>query len=88
MNKMSLKKRIHAYDFAILELGLFLDTHPNNTEALRKRQELQRKRKELVAEYESRFGPYIVKSTQVKGNRWTWVDNPWPWEYKDEEAQK
>ncbi len=86
MNKYALKKKIHAYDFAILELGLYLDTHPWDTRALNKRQALQAERRELVGEYERRFGPYIVKCTQVKGNRWSWVDNPWPWEYKEEEC--
>lgn len=86
MNKCALKKKIHAYDFAILELGLYLDTHPWDTRALNKRQTLQQERRELIGEYERRFGPYIVRCTQVKGNRWSWVDNPWPWEFKEEEC--
>ena len=85
MNKNALRKKICAYDFAIFEFGLYLDTHPWDTKALAKRQSLQAERRQLVAEYERNFGPYIVKSTQVKGNRWTWVDNPWPWEYQEEE---
>ena len=85
MNKWAMQKKIHAYDFAILEFGLYLDTHPWDTRALNKRQALQKERRELVAQYERQFGPYIVKCTQVQGNRWSWVDNPWPWEYKEEE---
>lgn len=85
MNKMAMRKKIHAYDFAILEFELYLDTHPWDSRALNKRHELIRERRELVEQYERRFGPYIVKSTQVKGDRWSWVDNPWPWEYQDVE---
>ncbi len=86
MNRCALRKKIHAYDFAILEFGMYLDTHPWDTRALQKRQSLQKEREALVGEYERRFGPYIVTSTQVRGNRWSWVDNPWPWEYNEEEC--
>ncbi len=85
MNKQSLLRQIHALDFAILEFGLYLDTHPWDSRALAKRQELQKQRRELVAAFERRFGPYIVKCTQVQGNKWNWVDNPWPWEFNGEE---
>lgn len=86
MNKTALKRKIHAYDFAILELGLYLNTHSWDSRALAKRQMLQKERKELVAEYERKFGPYTVKCTKVKGNRWSWIDNPWPWEFNEEEC--
>lgn len=85
MNKQSMLRQIHALDFAILEFGLYLDTHSWDSRALSKRQELQKQRREVVAAYEKRYGPYIVRSTQVQGNRWSWVDNPWPWEFKGEE---
>lgn len=84
MNKNAMLRKIHAYDFAILEFGMYLDTHPWDSRALSKRQALQAERKELIREYERRFGPYIVRSTQVKGNRWSWIDDPWPWEYNKE----
>jgi len=77
-----LARCIHAYDFAILEMGLYLDTHPCDTAALTKRQELQAKRAELVAEYERQYGPYIVTNTDVCGDDWKWICGPWPWEYE------
>ena len=77
-----LARCIHAYDFAILEMGLYLDTHPCDTAALTKRQELQAKRAALVAEYESKYGPYIVTDADVCGDEWKWICGPWPWEYE------
>lgn len=71
---------ISAYDFSIWELELFLDTHSCDTRALEMRKEYQAKREALIAEYECKFGPYIVNSNQVTGDRWSWVDNPWPWD--------
>ena len=83
MDEKTMRCRIHAYDFSILEMGLYLDAHCDDMQAMEKRREMQEKRAELVAEYERQFGPYIVTSNQVSGDRWTWVCNPWPWDYKE-----
>ena len=53
--KMMIKKRIHAYDFAIHETVLFLDTHPHDQKALHMLREYRRRRQEEVAKYEARF---------------------------------
>lgn len=80
-DRMCLVKRIHAVDFALLEVGLFLDTHPCNADALQKRTEYRCMREALVATYEEQFGPYVVTAADVPcGDRHTWVDGPWPWE--------
>lgn len=73
---------IHAYDFALLEIGMYLDTHPDDTCALKKRQEMQCERAKLVAQYEEKCGPYVVTDTDVAGDCWTWINSPWPWEYE------
>ncbi|MCI8553427.1 MAG: spore coat protein CotJB [Clostridiales bacterium] len=84
-DKNRLLQRIHAYDFTILELGLFLDTHTDNARALSARQQAQAERAELVCEYEEKYGPYILTSDDVAGDRWSWVDHPWPWDYRRED---
>ncbi len=80
-NRAALVRRIHALDFALLELNLFLDTHPDCEEALYKRREYQAERMALIEAYESQYGPYVVTAKQVQGEHWSWVDGPWPWEY-------
>lgn len=80
-NRATLTWRIHSLDFALLELNLFLDTHPDCEEALCKRREYQRERASLIETYEAQYGPYIVTAKHVQGDRWSWVDGPWPWEY-------
>lgn len=80
-DKMKWRKKIDAYDFAILEMGLYLDTHPDDEEAMKTRAAYMQKRCELIEEYEKCFGPYIVTQNDVTGDRWTWVDNLWPWDY-------
>ena len=70
-----------ALGFAITELGLYLDTHRNDKEALR----LYRDYVTLAAEgrkrYEETFGPLRQKSAGMNGV-WDWINAPWPWEYE------
>lgn len=81
MNKESLRKRIYELDFAIHELNLYLDTHPTCKKGLALLCEYRKKRKELIALYEERFGDYIVTVDDVPANGcWAWLNSPWPWE--------
>lgn len=79
--KQTLVRKISAYDFAIYEMVLYLDTHPNDTVALETLNRFRAERNSLVAQYERNFGPYILTASDAKkNNRWVWIDNPWPWE--------
>lgn len=76
-----LRRRIAAYDFALVEMNLYLDTHPDDKEALALMYAYRRKRAELVETYEAQFGPYENTAQSVNNpDRWSWVDSPWPWE--------
>ena len=83
--KIALTRKIHALDFALLELGHYLDTHTWDKKALAKRNTLKAERARAVMAYEENFGPYIVTQNDVCADRWAWVDNPWPWEYCGQE---
>ncbi len=80
-----LKKKIHALDFAIHELVLFLDTHPTNHKAMTLLKEYRKKRYECIKEYEMQYGDYIVTPNDVTAEGcWQWLDGKWPWEYKED----
>ncbi len=82
---MKCKWRIDAYDFAILDLETYLDTHPNDSRAIQLRELYRAKREELVHEYEMRFGPYVVTRRDIHDPTcWTWVNDPWPWDLKED----
>ncbi len=85
-NKRQWKRRISAYDFAILEVELYLDTHPRDERALQLREVYRDKRRELVEQYEKQFGRYIVTCDDVcdEASSWVWVHDPWPWEFTKE----
>lgn len=57
--------------FAIWELRLYLNTHPCDQKALA----LLRK---LTEQLDSDCGCTFSSDC----NRWSWLDNPWPWEYQ------
>lgn len=80
-NRAALAHRIKAYDFAILEMNLFLDTHPCDKQALALFYMYRDKRDELISTYETHYGPYINTVDDVKGDNFTWISNPWPWEF-------
>ncbi len=81
MDKQTLKRKIHAYDFAIYEIVLFLDTHPENTKALEMLAKLRAERTQAITMYEKSYGSYETTHSAVKlGKRWQWIDGPWPWE--------
>ena len=50
-----LLKKISTYQFAALDLQLFLDTHPNDTETVTKMRAFKEKAQPLIAEYESKL---------------------------------
>ena len=68
-----------ALDFAINELGLYLDTHPDDQEALElfySYVELARKGRE---QYEKLYGPLDRQYRSTDG-KYAWINDPWPWE--------
>ncbi len=83
-NRKTLKDRIHAYDFAIIEMTLYLDTNPCDKEALELFHLYQEKRKQLVCAYEAEFGQYVSNVNDVQGDQFSWICDPWPWEYTKE----
>lgn len=74
-----LLNRISSAQFAAWELHMYLDTHPDDMQALKSYHKYEREAKELIAKYENMFGP-LVSSDVFGDNRWDWINNPWPWE--------
>lgn len=78
-----LMRKIAANDFAVVDLHLYLDTHPNNKQIAQKLDEYAAKGNMLKREYEERFSP--ITPGEQGGNRWAWIANPWPWDKAGEE---
>ena len=76
-NPMMMK--ITELSFVIDELRLFLDTHPDCTEAMVMWNEIQRQRAAVVADFEAQFGPLGSYGT-VDCGEWSRTQGYWPWQ--------
>jgi len=76
-----LMKRIREVDFAIIDLNLFLDTHPNCTEALELFSKLTTVSKNLKREYQAKYGPLYATGSSDR-TPFDWIEKcyKWPWE--------
>lgn len=79
-NRQSLMRDIQKVDFMIVDLNLFLDTHPNCAEALQEYNNLVRISQKLRGSYESQFGPLVAANWDRSDCNWPWIDEPWPWD--------
>lgn len=77
--KCAAMKKLQAICFVLDDLRLFLDTHPFETQAINKYEEVRTQRNQVISDFETAYGP--IEAYNVKQNsQWTWVDSPWPWE--------
>lgn len=79
MCKEDLMKLIQSTNFAVIEMALYLDTHPDSSCALDTYHDYNKTLKEAVAIYEKRFGPLTIYGVNDE-NFWSWGDEPWPWQ--------
>ena len=77
-DKEALMRQIMEAGFAMDDVVLFLDTHPENQDALRYYQAVRDMRNQASAAYERQFGP--LRYADVTSSSWDWVTEKWPWE--------
>ena len=66
--------------FVVQELGLYLDTHADDAEALKLYTGYAALLRQGRETYEKLYGP--LTQTQVSAeDGYTWLKGPWPWEY-------
>jgi len=70
--------KIMEVDFVLLDLRLYLNTHPCCTEGLRHCRHFSNESMRLKKEYEAQFGP-LSQTSEVSADYFDWLDTPWPW---------
>lgn len=78
-NRNNAMEEINKISFAIDELRLYLDTHPNCMEALHMIKEYMGRRRALMDDFTEKYGSiegYSIDS----GNKWLWNAGYMPWE--------
>lgn len=76
----SLLKEIQKVEFAVIELNLFLDTHPDNEKALNDYNKYTVDLSKLKKEYRMKHGPFANFGHGTSDLPWQWIESPWPWE--------
>ena len=77
---------LQALEFVMLELGLYLDTHPDDNEAFELFRQYTAMEKAARAADESKYGPLMLGSAD-SGDSYRWLDGPWPWNYERNEVK-
>ena len=73
------KNSLQTLAFAIQELALYLDTHPQDKKALEQYRQQQNQYHEAVMEYGQKCGP-MTHFMPVNDDAYSWISDPWPWD--------
>lgn len=80
MNRSQLLQWVDEVSFAVTEITLYLDTHPDDPDALAFFNHYNEERKKAVARYSSDYAPLTLDMVQQEDDYWRWASEPWPWE--------
>jgi spore coat protein JB len=75
-----LMEQLQATDFVLVELTLYLDTHPSDMEAINQFNQFSKERRQLKKAFETQFGPLLQYGNSYSAYPWNWADSPWPWQ--------
>lgn len=81
--KNDLLRQIQQLNFAMIELGLYLNNQPECRNALELYDKVREDYLCTRKEYEERFGPLTYDGVNTMGDGWSWINDPWPWEGED-----
>lgn len=73
--KEEMLQQIRCCDFAITELALYLDTHPQDDKALCLHRKYCKQAKDFKDKYQKVYGPLTIN---YPCNKWRWLEEPWP----------
>ena len=78
--KMEKMKLIQELGFVLTELGLYLNSHPDSSEALARFESTRGVYVNAKNEYENLYGPLTYDGVNTVRDGWSWINSPWPWE--------
>lgn len=76
-NQMAMLKRLQEMEFVAIELNLYLDTHPCDSDALNDYNCAVEMVRKLMKEYEECYGPLMhFGMAATKEYEWQWAQGP------------
>jgi spore coat protein JB len=82
MSEDIMMRKVQMLSFVLVDVGLFLDTHPYDEAALRFFDKYRALYDSALAEYEETYGPLTRAGVDIDDG-WSWINNPWPWEMEE-----
>jgi spore coat protein JB len=76
----TLLRELQTLDFVLVELTLYLDTHPTDMPALQQFNQYAQSRQQAAAAFEVKFGPLMQFGHSFSRYPWQWSKDPWPWQ--------
>lgn len=71
---------IDMFDFACIDLSLYLDVNPNDQQAIQLYNQIKEEKVKVTSKYEQNYGPLSLNSKNLNMFPWSWNNSPWPWE--------
>ena len=71
---------ISMVDFLLVDLKLYLDTHPTDRNVMMLFDQYRNSYKKAIDLYQSKYGPLSLKDADVNDGYWSWNKCPWPWD--------
>ena len=78
--KEELYLQLSRVSFAMHEMNLYLDLHPNDQKIQKLFNDYRKMFIDLEKKYESEYGPLTTCSGALEKSPFEWVTNPFPWE--------
>lgn len=71
---------LQTIDFVLVELNLYLDTHPDDFQAIQQYNQFAQARQQVALKFEECYGPLMNFGHSYSKAPWQWKDEPWPWQ--------
>ncbi|MGN0328926.1 MAG: spore coat protein CotJB [Lachnospira sp.] len=81
-DRKALMMNIYELGFVLVETGLYLDTHPDDVQAIEYYMDIKEQYRKYIEKYSDYYGP-IDKLHMSGDNYWMWVATPMPWEVEE-----
>ena len=77
-NEEALLLKLSQMEFALNDLSLYLDLHPNDMAVFNKFKEYTSEYKRYLNEFEKNYRPLVLSS--INKDSYEYYKNPWPWD--------
>lgn len=79
MDRCKMLEWVQALGFTVVDMQLYLDTHPCDTDALAYYRNAVENYEKAKQQFEESYGP-LTAAASLDCDRWAWADMPLPWE--------